>query len=206
MPHSKRKKKENHRPKRIEITDDEGWTHVTSTTPARPHRDLKANPGFNWNDDAVGWKRMVEEAPPNVTLEKLLGQYKRCEKRFRESSCWKRFEKDLQQRLSDRSTVDNCVCFGLGSPSAPSYQLDRRDVSLYQLAAFKAITELLRKVASILYAAQAPYHPANINQSAVNPTDHSLPSLKNPSSILSTSNSSKLYQSRFLRVQRGFFT
>lgn len=145
MPHTSRKKKGTQKVKRVEMTDEEGWTHVTSTGPIRPYKDLPYEGGRNWFNSAAGWKRMVEEAPPNVTLPKVLDQYKRCEKRFRESSCWKQLAKDLQSVLHDDLTIDTCVCFGLGSPTAPSYHFDRRDVSMYQLACFKAIVGLLRQ-------------------------------------------------------------
>ena len=145
MPHSNRKKKGSQRPKRAEVTDDDGWTHVTSTRPIRPFANLELEVGHNWSDRGAWTKIYVEEAPPSVTVETLTEQYKRAKEKFLQSSSWKKLQQDLRKNaLHDELAVETCVCFGLGSPSAPRYQMDRRDVAVYQLACFLAIVDTLR--------------------------------------------------------------
>lgn len=91
-------------------------------------------------------KGHVEEAPRDLTLDKLLAQYRRCERIYKQSSFWKALQHILTTMALDEDiVVENCICLGLGSPSAPLYHMDRRDVSLYQLAAFRAVVETIRK-------------------------------------------------------------
>lgn len=125
------------------MVDDDGWTHVTSDQDVQRIADL--------DDDLLremteSMKDRIEKAPSDLNLEKLRTQYQRCKTRFTESSCWRSLSEQVQQHaLHEDQIIDNCVCLGLSSPSAPRYHLDRRDVAMYQLAAFKALVELIQQ-------------------------------------------------------------
>jgi hypothetical protein len=103
------------------------------------------------------------EAPGRLTLEELQTQYQGYRERWGTSETWKRLEVQLGERLTgcagvsvpdsgtqceseaiqDKGPVDAIVCVGLGSPSGflRGGWVDRRSVSMYQLAALESIAQ-----------------------------------------------------------------
>lgn len=194
MPHTSRKK----RPtaptqKRLQVTDDDGWTHVTSSTNVR--RVLRGTrPRLNEQDAGIKVDAQPQaqgraeaqaqdstqaepelspaEAPARLTLEELQAQYRGHREKWVNSETWTRLERQLGERiaeLGDTSTpgsgsgsgsgpIDAIVCIGLGSPSGflRGGWVDRRSVSMYQLAALESIAQRVNRSCS---QPQPPTHP-----------------------------------------------
>ncbi|EEH42533.2 uncharacterized protein PADG_07353 [Paracoccidioides brasiliensis Pb18] len=133
---SARRKGRSCQPKRVQVHDDDGWTHITTTRHATankpclpPVRDVLA----------------PAEAPDGLSLKTLKKQFEWHKKVWEESQSWKTLREVLGTALSTGAlrTIDKCVCVGLGSPSGflRGGWVDRRAVSLYQLAALVTILE-----------------------------------------------------------------
>lgn len=161
MPHTSRAK----RPtaptqKRTQVTDDDGWTHVTSSNNVRRvlhktrtktsnEQDCKHQPTSQGPSET---KASCEaelvlgpaEAPGRLMLEELQAQYQGYREKWIISETWTRLEKQLGERIGSVSaSVDAIVCVGLGSPSGflRGGWVDRRVVSMYQLAALESIAQ-----------------------------------------------------------------
>ncbi|KAJ5536703.1 hypothetical protein N7513_009889 [Penicillium frequentans] len=164
MPHSTRTKRPSPlTQKRLQVTDDDGWTHVTTGGNAR--RTVRGTKGSKKtsSSDRAGAVAMTEdvesnpvlspaEAPGRLTLEELQAQYAAHRDTWTGSETWKKLEKVLDERAqsaqdesSGLGAVDRIVCIGLGSPSGflRDGWVDRRSVSMYQLAALERIKEKL---------------------------------------------------------------
>ncbi|KAK2867783.1 hypothetical protein FQN49_003474 [Arthroderma sp. PD_2] len=146
--HSRRGKNTDALPrKRINIQDDDGWTHVTSRK-GNIRRESQSGPNSTPNpllDELV-----PAEIPDGLTLKKLVEQYESHKQRWQESQTWKALKSTIKENdyfgaRSENATVKNCVCIALGSPSGflRGGLVDRRSVSLYQLAAFTSTLDLI---------------------------------------------------------------
>ncbi|KAJ5397569.1 hypothetical protein N7509_005682 [Penicillium cosmopolitanum] len=155
MPHSSRKKRNPvSAQKRLEVTDDDGWTHVTSgSNVRRVVRTTKARSDREANMvDETELVLSPAEAPARLTFEELEAQYRGYKERWVQSETWQKLRVELDQRIHDQETetlsqdlnVDGIVCIGLGSPSGflRDGWVDRRAVSLYQLAALETIKDV----------------------------------------------------------------
>lgn len=223
MPHTSRKK----RPagpgqKRLQVTDDDGWTHVTSSnnvrrvlrgTRARTNeQDSQSKPQAQAQDPSkanVGNEAELvlspAEAPGRLTLEELQAQYHGYREKWVSSETWTQLERQLGERIADRGEIcdagsgsesssapfDAIVCVGLGSPSGflRGGWVDRRSVSMYQLAALESIAQRV----SGSYPFPLNAFPFILNQfkPAQSQTPQSPSTPKTPSSIPSTNPSSK---------------
>lgn len=163
MPHTTRKKRPSipaH--KRLQITDDDGWTHVTTGSnvrralrTARRHADTTdSNP---IHDEEL----KPAEAPAKLTFAELQAQYADHREKWLTSETWRALRVQLDERVRERTRVnksvgdgdgdggivtgpvDAIVCIGLGSPSGflRGGWVDRRAVSMYQLAALESIKD-----------------------------------------------------------------
>lgn len=133
----------------------------------------KANPGDV--EPVLG----PAEAPGRLTLEELQAQYRGYRERWVSSETWKRLEGQLGARITERASmtvakaedgagtaqnagpVDAIVCVGLGSPSGflRGGWVDRRSVSMYQLAALETIAQRVsRSLHHSLYTLSIPRH------------------------------------------------
>lgn len=134
MPHTSRRCKLPLR-KRIEVADEDGWTHITtdgvSTRRVTPARDYPLLPA---------------EPPLRLVIGELKKQYETHRQRWKSSSASGALETALRNRAAPSvGGIDRIICIGLGSPSGflRGGWVDRRSVSLYQLAALESIVELL---------------------------------------------------------------
>jgi hypothetical protein len=130
-------KKGSRNQKRILIRDADGWTHIATPGKAVFRSSL---PIFE-NRFACA------EAPAGLTFKRLNEQYAWHKKRWQESESWNTAKKALQNGMTTADPqIDKCVCIGLGSPSGllRGGWVDRRTVSLFQLAALLSILEFLR--------------------------------------------------------------
>lgn len=134
MPHTSRKKKASAQ-KRLEIADDDGWTHVTKGGNA-PRRTVKTVEG----------ELRPAEPPSRLTAGELEKQFETHKQKWDESSTSETLSHVVRERLArSMKNIDNIICIGLGSPSGflRGGWVDRRSVSLYQLAALASICSLL---------------------------------------------------------------
>lgn len=141
MRQKKRQQQKHH--KRIEVVDDEGWTHVTTA-------GKKSGPRSRVPIPAVEDKLAPAEIPDGFTLEKLKDRYEWHKDRWQTSTTWEAVKGvlDVEVKKSTKG-FDNCVCIGLGSPSGllRGGLVDRRTISLFQLAALASILECICTVA-----------------------------------------------------------
>ncbi|KAJ5948802.1 Sensitivity To Red Light Reduced-like SRR1 [Penicillium verhagenii] len=190
MPHSTRSKRPSAlKQKRLTLTDDDGWSHVTTGGNARRTvRGTKATATAKAHTDAVHTSPILSpaEAPARLTLDELQAQYAAHREQWTASETWRKLEKVLDERVQGmRGTeteagaeaencadVDRIVCIGLGSLSGFSRDgwVDRRSVSMYQLAALERIKE---RVAS-LNTSTASSTPTTIPVYAQDPVFNSL--------------------------------
>ncbi|KAJ5836678.1 hypothetical protein N7447_002704 [Penicillium robsamsonii] len=165
--------------KRIQVTDDDGWTHVASggnvrrVMRTRP-RDTTAKEPEGISSDQPEPTLTPAEAPGRLTLSELQAQFQTHRERWESSeSCTRlagaldeRLRKAQEQTSSDAASaastqltegnpsapclVDAIVCIGLGSPSGflRDGWVDRRAVSLYQLAALATIKDQVASTTS----------------------------------------------------------
>ncbi|KAF7592629.1 hypothetical protein BBP40_012651 [Aspergillus hancockii] len=146
MPHSNRKKNQNYN-KRLEVTDPNGWTHVTAG--GKSARRALRTTTTQHNDDDLEKEQQSQilapaEAPAQLTLEDLQAQFRGYRQLWEGSESWRVVEGTLS---SAQVKVDRIVCIGLGSPSGflKGGWVDRRSVSLYQLAGLVSVWELMKK-------------------------------------------------------------
>ncbi|KAL1999112.1 hypothetical protein VTN02DRAFT_5020 [Thermoascus thermophilus] len=136
MPHTARRKKTQAHPKRLAVADEDGWTHVTTAAQV-------ARKAFSELDGEL----LPAEAPARLTIDELKKQYHVHKQRWENSSSWDALKRALPPRnpAAAHRGIDNVVCIGLGSPSGllRGGWVDRRSVSLYQLAALASILEYL---------------------------------------------------------------
>ncbi|KAL4920851.1 hypothetical protein BDW62DRAFT_151257 [Aspergillus aurantiobrunneus] len=149
MPHTRRKKNPStsNQHKRLQVSDSSGWTHVTTTKSARRiHRNPNPNP--DQGDDELLEPLVPAEAPAKTTLSDLQRQLGLYKGRWEESAAWGSVVEGLRRGLpllsgregeskdEDQDDV-SIVCIGLGSPSGflRGGWVDRRAISMYQLAA-----------------------------------------------------------------------
>lgn len=157
MPHTRRPRKSDSRiqqQKRLQVTDAEGWTHVTTNKNVR--RALRPNQSADGGQSTTPLL-MPAEAPSQLTLGDLHTQFNGYRERWEGSETWRVMADTLRRRFEGTSSIsdpvphatelENIVCIGLGSPSGflRGGWVDRRSVSLYQLAALVGVMELISK-------------------------------------------------------------
>lgn len=137
MPHTSHKKK-HARIKRQEIVGDDGWTRVMSNKPLSVTGALPS----------LDHQQPVEEAPEGLTESDVLARYIDIEKRWKASESWKTVEDTLKTRVIASDTrIDACVLYGSGTFTGLAQGwINRTHVAMYQLAAFKAVVDLIRKL------------------------------------------------------------
>lgn len=171
MPHTSRRKRPSvPAQKRLQVIDDDGWTHVTSGSNVR--RAMRTARGPNPQSDNADKEQDTQsqdpvlgpaEAPARLTFDELQTQYAAHRERWVDSETWKPLTRHLAEQMRERERtasrdeavrgpVDAIVCIGLGSPSGflRDGWVDRRTVSMYQLAALDCIAKQLSRSFSSL--------------------------------------------------------
>ncbi|KAJ5926781.1 hypothetical protein N7516_008554 [Penicillium verrucosum] len=165
MPHTSHpSRRKQQTQKRTQVTDDDGWTHVASGGNVR--RVMRTRPqgttAIKELESGVSSGQPEEpiltpaEAPGRLTLSDLQAQFQTHRERWEASESWTKLTGVLDERLKKAQEqadptlsppslcpVDSIVCIGLGSPSGflRDGWVDRRSVSLYQLAALASIKD-----------------------------------------------------------------
>ena len=139
MPHTNRRKK-NTPAKRLEVTDDDGWTTVTTTNQMYWKRRPKPTfVGILSSEEAESfWKSTPEKG---ATIDKVTLKWEKAQEQWKASESCRTLLSLLQERvLREDVEVDRCFIFGSGSfcGSAVAY-VHRNHVALHQLAVIKSI-------------------------------------------------------------------
>ncbi|KAI9929984.1 hypothetical protein ASPWEDRAFT_35231 [Aspergillus wentii DTO 134E9] len=165
MPHSSartKSKNKNTISKRLEVTSDDGWTHVTTTHKGKNARRQQRKPATedsnaNAQDEDKQRFLVPAEAPRNLNLENLTAQFETYREKWIGSATCRVLRETVQAALSasvdddddDKKAIEvkNIICIGLGSPSGflRGGWVDRRSVSMYQLAALTTTIDLIDK-------------------------------------------------------------
>ena len=137
MPHTTRKKRKFKFEKRVELTDSDGWTHVTRGSKREPpdveerrFKELTAS-------------HQAEHAS-DLDLEALHRLHGQVDEIWRVSQCCRELMAAITEKVlpSDIIVIDKAICTGLGSVSNSGPFVSRAK-SMWQLVAFESVIELL---------------------------------------------------------------
>lgn len=164
--------------RRIQVTDSEGWTKVTNTTQAR--RAFSSPSSTRTSTSNANDEIRSSEPPHNLTLPTLRKQFEACRAKWLESETWRVMEGVLRRGISasvsaswsgsspgfgsgSTAGIHQIISIGLGSPSGflAGGWVDRRIVSLYQLAGLVSIRDLYGTLppSLLIWSASQIYHP-----------------------------------------------
>ena len=157
MPHTsqQRKKKGIRSQKRVAVTDNDGWTHVTTSgnLGRTTRKAVVDGPGEQEHSASLS-KLLPAEAPKGLTIGELKTRYQTVREKWENSTCCHVVRDSLGKQRSPAWSFDehgqtpppshvSIICLGLGSPSGflRGGWVDRRNVSMYQLAALASIMD-----------------------------------------------------------------
>lgn len=134
MPHTSRKEKQGPK-KRLQITDESGWTHITKGTVKQKRQPTSSNWSYLLHTEP-----RPSEIPQGMTLREVVQSFSKYTKIWKESLCLKNLETLLKdQVLVSDVRMTKCVCLGLGSLTG-GYDTE---ASYFELAALVSILEIL---------------------------------------------------------------
>lgn len=135
MPHTSAKKRQGPR-RRMQITDDSGWTHISKGTIKQKHQLHSTT----WPDRNE--KLLPTAIPQGLTLRSVSSSFDRYTKLWKDSPCLKNLKTIIQDNiLASDIEITNCVCLGLGSFAGGTFP----ETSFFELAALDTVLELLRQ-------------------------------------------------------------
>lgn len=159
MPHTTRRKLR--RPtKRVEVTDEDGWTRVTTTK--SQHREQRARTRAAIVPDPS--QTIVE---PGATIGKIKNEYQKAKAQWQESESCKVLEEAIANRaLQNGISIDKCFMFGSGSFSGLRMGwISRQGVALCQLAVLDTIGDVIQaksNVRPLLYVQEPAYNDLDV--------------------------------------------
>lgn len=113
--------------------------------PQLPHAIFPPNnSGYGSDQDegltGLDWHPTPARIPAGATLQTALRRYRQCETGWKDSKAYKELKNIFVSRiLKQNGRTTKCICFGLGSPT----ERDPDNASMYQLAAFTSVMDLL---------------------------------------------------------------
>lgn len=118
-------------PKRFQVTDHTGWTHIVKGNQNR----IKAL-------HTVPMRCEPAEFADGLTFDMVLEQHKKCMRRWRESECLNALERIISGQVltSENLRITRCICLGLGSLTRNDECGER---SRYQLTTLISVLEIL---------------------------------------------------------------
>jgi len=148
MPHTSRRKR-NTPTKRVEVTDDNGWTRVTTTNQERRRPTAIENSAILLQAQECGWKTTPEKG---ATVEKLKQDYKRVQTQWIESDSCKALVALMQDKvLPEDAEWDRCLIFGSGSfCGLRQGWILRKHTSMCQLAVLQTLQSTIGKSRQLL--------------------------------------------------------
>lgn len=133
MPHTSRKKHQGPR-KRLEVTDDSGWTHVTKGTLKQKHA-LQYAPSFTCHENLS-----PTAIPRGLNVQDVSTSFEKHTRIWKESSCFQTLRAIFSNSiLASNIRIKNCVCLGLGSFTGGRFP----ETSFFELAALVSILDIL---------------------------------------------------------------
>ena len=136
MPYTARKKRKPKFEKRLELTDSEGWTHVTRGS----KRELPDVEERRFKELTASHQA---EHASDLTLEALQKLHGQVENAWRASDCCRELMAAITEKiLTSDIVIDRAICTGLGSVSNSGPFVSRAK-SMWQLVAFESVIELL---------------------------------------------------------------
>lgn len=135
MPHTSRKKLRGPK-KRLEFTDDSGWTHITKGT-------LKQKHALQYAPSSTCHENLSPTAiARGLTIRDVSTFFEKHMRIWKDSSCLQRLRVIFQNSiLASNIRITNCVCLGLGSFTGGKFL----ETSFFELAALVSILEILGK-------------------------------------------------------------
>jgi hypothetical protein len=162
MPHTSRKKKPAQRPKRVEIEDEYGWTHVGLSDAFKrlENKPVVTGAGYRASDPApeipynkYNFTLGPSEIIPGVTLESTQRSLKKHETKWLSSPAYVALKKSLTQCFRADREIKNAVIFGSSTMTGTvNGWIMRHDVSLTQMAVFKSAVAVLGRSRSRITA------------------------------------------------------
>ena len=132
MPHTSRKKRPGQK-KRIQTTDDQGWTHVSKGT-----NRSKYQRRYSFSDE----KLSPTAIPRGLTIQDVNISFNRCLKIWINSLCLKKLQDSIKDTiLASDIEITSCVCLGLGSLTGGKFP----ETGFFELAALVTILEFLNE-------------------------------------------------------------
>lgn len=155
MPHTSSKKKRNDGRKRAEVTDDDGWTRVTTKFQANdclePHavNGHDYSPSRNPSQEPYGHPIVTPgrlEAPPGASVKTITQNYEKAKKLWLASKSFTALQSALRSRLDPARKIRSCTIFGSGSfCGLRQGWIGRHEVALIQIAVFASAIEIIGK-------------------------------------------------------------
>ena len=179
MPHTNRKKKNSRPPKRQQITDEDGWTRITSTRPSKmapPFPDdnidawITTSPYDEHSDSEMpfdpllrrNWNDPAHRAPAEATSGKVQKLFESIQPMWLASESFKKLSQALSNILGKDHKTSTCVIFGSGSFSGLRHNwIGRHDVALLQVAVFLSVVKAIEQVEGarpVCYAQEPNYN------------------------------------------------
>lgn len=140
MPHTSHRKKKQPVTKRVEVTDDDGWTRVTSTNrDQQVPRRTDVQGALTTSGD---WQTTPEEG---ATAEKTRDEFAQIEKRWKDSDACKALSVLLKEQVfTDGRRIDKCIIFGSASfCGLRKGWISMKTAAMGQLAAFKTMHTII---------------------------------------------------------------
>ena len=147
MPHTKPVSS----PRKREVAGEDGWTRIISPqrkrkTPKPPAKDfsVSATPYDPIQIDRTtnGMEKTRLEQP--ITVELVRARFEKNENIWLQSESWSALKDALLRSLEKTRPIKRCIIFGSGSFCGHRENwIERFDVGLSQLAAFKAVVETI---------------------------------------------------------------
>lgn len=120
-------------PKRFQVTDITGWTHIVKGSKNRG-KALHTLP----------MRFEPAEFPDGLTFDMVLEQHQKCMRRWQESDCLNALERIISGQVltSENLRITRCICLGLGSLTRNDGCGER---SRYQLTTLISVLEILSR-------------------------------------------------------------
>ena len=133
MPHTSRKKHQGPR-KRLEVTDESGWTHVTKG-------NLKQKQALQCAPSSTSHENLSPTAiPRGLNVKDVSASFEKHMKIWNDSSCLQTLRDIFQNSiLASNIRITSCVCLGLGSFTGGNFP----ETSFFELAALVSFLEIL---------------------------------------------------------------
>lgn len=160
MPHTSRRKKKSDRPKRVEVTDEEGWTRITTNTAQNAQKQMQSVSGRDYRPSTgtlkepyTDWEPMEDprsDAPPEANIRSIQSNFDRANKLWQSSDSHQALRAALTSRVDKDFKILHCTIFGSGTLCGyKKGWIARHDVALVQTAIFLSVVDAIGTFSSV---------------------------------------------------------